>query len=137
LVGEIASARLLLECAGVRFSYSGFDRELPPAQETCLALALREAVTNIQRHARATSAMAELTADDGLIQLRVRDDGHGGISEHGNGLIGMRERVEALGGSLWVESTRGNGTTLTLRLPATSSVTNVIGISEAQRKARA
>ena len=137
LVGEIASARLLLECAGVRFTYSGFDRELPPAQEACLALALREAVTNIQRHARATSAMAELTADDGSIQLRVRDDGHGGISEHGNGLIGMRERVEALGGSLWVESTRGNGTTLTLRLPATTSATNVIGISEAQRKARA
>jgi two-component system, NarL family, sensor histidine kinase DesK len=137
LVGEIASARLLLECAGVRFAYSGFERELPPAQEACLALALREAATNIQRHARATSALAELTADDGSIQLRVHDDGHGGISEHGNGLIGMRERVEALGGSLWVESTRGNGTTLTLRLPATTSATNVIGIAEAQRKARA
>ncbi|HTA64705.1 MAG TPA: sensor histidine kinase, partial [Xanthomonadaceae bacterium] len=94
LVGEVASARLLLECAGVRFAYSGFEHELPPAQEACLALALREAATNIQRHARATSAMAELTADDGSIQLRVRDDGHGGISEHGNGLIGMRERVE-------------------------------------------
>jgi len=137
LFGEIASARLLLECAGVRFSYSGFDRELPAAQEACLALALREAVTNIQRHARATSAMAELIADDGSIQLRVHDDGRGGIAEHGNGLIGMRERVEALGGSLWVESTRGNGTTLTMRLPATIPTTNVIGISEAQRKARA
>ena len=137
LVGEIASARLLLECAGVRFAYSGFDRELPPAQEVCLALALREAATNIQRHARATSASADLVVDGDAIQLRVRDDGQGGISAHGNGLVGMRERVEALGGSLWIEATRGKGTVLTLRLPMTMAATNVIGIADGQRKARA
>jgi len=137
LVGEIASARLLLECAGVRFSYSGFERELPAAQEACLALALREAATNIQRHAHATNAEAHLAVDGDSVQLIVRDDGRGGISAHGNGLIGMRERVEALGGSLWIETTRGRGTTLTLRLPAAKTAANVVSLAEAQRKASA
>jgi two-component system sensor histidine kinase DesK len=140
LVGELASARLLLECAGVRFSYAGFERELPPAQECCLALALREAVTNIQRHASATSAEAELSLDGDAIQLRVRDDGHGGILAHGNGLTGMRERVEELGGTLKIAAVRGQGTTLTLRLPMAAPASNVIGLADSQaaaRKARA
>jgi len=137
LVGEIASARLLLECAGVRFAYSGFDHELPPAQEACLALALREAVTNIQRHAHANHAEARLVVDDDGVELLVRDDGHGGILAHGNGLTGMRERVEALGGTLRVDAARGQGTTLTCRLPKAAMASNVIGLAEAQRKARA
>jgi two-component system sensor histidine kinase DesK len=135
LVGEIASARLLLECAGVRFAYSGFDRELPPAQEACLALALREAVTNIQRHAGATHAEAALVVDDDGVQLTVRDDGSGGIAAHGNGLNGMRERVEALGGSLRIDAGRGRGTQLILRLPKTST-TNVVSLAAAQAAAR-
>ena len=137
LVGEVASARLLLECAGVRFSYSGFESEVPPAQETCLALALREAATNIQRHARATSAQAELIVDGDATQLRVSDNGNGGIHSHGNGLTGMRERVEALGGSLKIATVRGQGTTLEIRLPIATAATNVIGLAEAQRKVRA
>jgi len=136
LVGEIASARLLLECAGVRFSYSGFDRELPPAQEACLALALREAVTNIQRHAHANHAEARLVVDDDDVQLVVRDDGHGGIVAHGNGLTGMRERVEALGGSLQIDAARGQGTTLTCRLPRVATASNVIGLPDAQFASR-
>jgi two-component system sensor histidine kinase DesK len=140
LVGEIASARLLLECAGVRFSYSGFDHELPPAQETCLALALREAVTNIQRHAHAMHAEARLVVDDDGIQLHVRDDGRGDIGPQGNGLTGMRERAEALGGQLRVEAARGQGTQLTLRLPAAvgtaGATTNVVSLADAQAAAR-
>ena len=137
LVGELASARLMLECAGVRFAYSGFEHELPPAQEACLALALREAATNIQRHAGATNAEAALVLDGNDVQLRVRDDGHGGISEHGNGLIGMRERVESLGGSLQVDATRGKGMNADSCACRESTATNVVGIAEAQRKARA
>ncbi len=117
LVGELASARLLLECAGVHFAYSGFECELPHAQETCLALALREAATNIQRHAGATNAEAQLVVDDANVQLIVRDDGRGGAIAHGNGLNGMHERVEALGGSLRIEAPRGQGTRLVVRLP--------------------
>ncbi|HEV2606481.1 MAG TPA: sensor histidine kinase, partial [Xanthomonadaceae bacterium] len=140
LVGEIASARLLLECADVRFTYSGFDRELPPAQEACLALALREAVTNIQRHAHANHAEARLVVNEDGVELVVRDDGHGSILSHGNGLTGMRERVEALGGSLRVDAARGQGTMLTCRLPNVAIASNVIGLADAlaaTRKARA
>ena len=135
LVGELASARLMLECAGVRFSYSGFDRELPPAQETCLALALREAATNIQRHAGAAHAEAELVVDNDGLQLTVRDDGRGVVGMHGNGLTGMRERSEALGGTLSIDATRGQGARLVLRLPKLA-VTNVVSLAEAQIAAR-
>jgi two-component system sensor histidine kinase DesK len=140
LVGEIASARLMLECAGVRFTYSGFEHALPPAQESCLALALREAATNIQRHAHATHAEARLVVDDGGVQLSVRDDGRGEIGPQGNGLTGMRERAEALGGQLRVEAARGQGTQLTLRLPAAigtaGAATNVVSLAEAQAAVR-
>ncbi|HTD29391.1 MAG TPA: sensor histidine kinase [Xanthomonadaceae bacterium] len=135
LVGELASARLMLECAGVRFAYSGFEYELPSAQESCLALALREAVTNIQRHARATNAEAALVVDGDDVQLTVRDDGNGAIAAHGNGLNGMRERVEVLGGSLRIDATRGHGTQLILRLPKITA-TNVISLSGAKAAVR-
>ena len=138
LIGEIASARLLLECAGVRFTFRGFERELPLAQESCLALALREAVTNIQRHAHASSADAELTVEPDAIRLRVHDDGNGGILAHGNGLTGMRERVETLGGSLKIAAMRGEGTTLVLTLPVAKAANNVIDLATAaSRKAQA
>ena len=117
LAGELASARLLLECAGVRFSHAGFEAELPAGQETCLAMALREAVTNIQRHAGATQAEARLEVGDGMLQVTVHDNGRGGIGAHGHGLSGMRERVTALGGSLRIESLHGQGTSLMVRLP--------------------
>jgi two-component system sensor histidine kinase DesK len=137
LIGEVASARLLLECASVKFKYTGFDRGLPPAQETCLALALREAVTNIQRHAHATNAEAGLLVDGAAIVLFVRDDGKGGIGAHGNGLNGMRERVEALGGTLQVDAQRGQGTRLTVQLPF-ATVNNVIAMpTAASQQARA
>ena len=117
LAGEVASARLLMECANVRFQYDGFEAELPVECGTCLALALREAITNIQRHAHATHASAELTVDGEAVQLCVRDNGHGIGGREGNGLSGMRERVTALGGWLRIESPQAGGTLLTLRLP--------------------
>lgn len=117
LAGEVASARLLLECANVRFQYDGFEVELPVECETCLALALREAITNIQRHAHATQACAELTVDAEVVQLCVRDNGNGVSGREGNGLTGMRERVAALGGWLRIESPPAGGALLTLRLP--------------------
>ena len=128
LIGEFASAKLLLESAGVRFSYASAECELQPAQENCLALALREAVTNIQRHAGADSARAELVADDAGLQLTVRDDGRGAVDAHGNGLNGMRERAETLGGTLQLEAQRGRGTVLVLRLPKTVA-SNVVPLA--------
>jgi two-component system sensor histidine kinase DesK len=78
LAAELASARLLLECDGVAFKYDLGDVALTPELETALALAVREAVTNIQRHARAASAHIVLRGGDGVATLVIQDDGRGG-----------------------------------------------------------
>lgn len=117
LAAELASARLLLEFDGVDFRYERADVPLTPELETGFALTLREAVTNIQRHARASHAKATLAADGGEAVLLVVDDGRGGNVVPGNGLLGMRERIESLGGRLRVEAGVGRGTRIEARLP--------------------
>lgn len=122
IAAELASAKLLLECDGVGFQYAidGYSLDntaLPPRVETALAMTVREAVTNIQRHARAQQAEVALAVDRGQIVLHVRDDGRGGAIAPGNGLGGMRERIEALGGTLRIDSGIGRGTHLEARLP--------------------
>ncbi len=117
LAAELASARLLLESDGVRFSYDMGEVALSPEQETVLALAVREAVTNIQRHARAGDASVSLRSAGQQVSLRIEDDGRGGAIVPGNGLCGMRERIEALGGKLRVDAAAGQGTHIEIVLP--------------------
>jgi two-component system, NarL family, sensor histidine kinase DesK len=127
MAAELASAKLLLECEGVTLRYSvddaqtdagGLDgRALPPGVETALAMTVREAVTNIQRHARAHTAEIALRMRGGEAVLEISDDGRGGAIVPGNGLGGMRERVEALGGRLRIDSVKGSGTKIEVRLP--------------------
>lgn len=117
LVSELASARLLLEAAGVQMEYWRDPQELPAEVETCMALVLREAVTNIQRHARASRVEVTVIVGADRVVMRIRDDGRGGVDERGNGLTGMRERIAARGGELWIESPRGQGTGIEIRLP--------------------
>lgn len=118
LAAELASARLLLEYAGVRFRYDLGDAQMAPELETVLALAVREAVTNIQRHARAKHASVVLQRKGADVRLRIEDDGRGGVVAHGNGLSGMRERIEALHGRLRIESDAVHGTRIEILLPA-------------------
>jgi len=117
MAAELASARLLLEAAGVQMEYWHDPHDLPPGIETCLALVLREAVTNIQRHARANRVEVTVITGAERVVMRVRDDGRGGVNDRGNGLTGMRERVAAHGGEIWIESPRGKGTAIEIRLP--------------------
>jgi two-component system sensor histidine kinase DesK len=117
LAPELASARLLLESDGIAFDYALAPVALPQDIEQVLALALREAVTNIQRHARAQSARVDLGFEGGDAVLCIRDDGRGGAMSPGNGLCGMRERIEALGGRLRVESAPGRGACVEARVP--------------------
>jgi len=88
---------------------------MTPAEETVLSLALREAVTNIVRHAEARTCRLRLSEENNYISLVVEDDGRGGIFFEGNGLRGMRERVEAFGGYFTCEGTQG--TRIVLGLP--------------------
>jgi two-component system sensor histidine kinase DesK len=115
LVAELAQARATLETAGITVECEQTSVQLPATQESVLALAVREAVTNVVRHAEAARCRLELRTTDGVCRLSIQDDGRGGSQQEGNGLSGMRQRVEALGGTLQRE-TKG-GTRLHITLP--------------------
>ncbi|MEO8011286.1 MAG: sensor histidine kinase, partial [Dokdonella sp.] len=118
LGAELASAKLMLESDGVMFRYALGDASLPPHVETVLALTVRESITNILRHARAARAEVSLETRADEVRLVITDDGRGSDVVPGNGLTGMRERVEALGGTLRIDSIAGRGTRLEVRVPA-------------------
>jgi two-component system sensor histidine kinase DesK len=118
LEAEVHQARNALGTAGVKLETDITTRKLPPAHEAVLCLALREAVTNIVRHAGARHCKVVVRCGDDRCTLSISDDGRGGNAPFGSGLSGMRERVEVLGGSLTRQGQ--GGTTLTVMLPLTS-----------------
>jgi two-component system sensor histidine kinase DesK len=118
LGAEIEAARLTLDAAGVTLildSAATSTANLSAAEETALSLALREAVTNIVRHSRASTCRLRFITEDNHRRLIVEDNGQHATSREGNGLRGMRERIESLGGQLFLE--RENGTRLLIDLP--------------------
>jgi two-component system sensor histidine kinase DesK len=122
LAAEIDAARLTLDAAGVTLiaeSSQAPPAALNPQEETALALALREAVTNIVRHSRATTCRLRFIAESGQRRLVVEDDGQHVIAREGNGLRGMRERIESIGGNFIMERgiAQNRGTRLTIELP--------------------
>ncbi|MEV7996358.1 DUF4118 domain-containing protein [Streptomyces sp. NPDC086077] len=81
---------------------------------------ISEALTNVVKHARATAVTVTVVEDDTVLHLAVRDDGVGGADfGAGTGLVGLKDRVEALGGRISVDSPRSAGTTLRVELPLT------------------
>ncbi len=117
LQAELAAARLALLSADVRLDQQLAPVPLSPAAESALAMGLREAVTNIVRHAGAHRVDVELAGAGGGVRLAISDDGRGGVAREGTGLTGMRERLAALGGRLEIDSPPGGGTRLVLHLP--------------------
>ncbi len=120
LAAEIALAKRTLAAAGVQMTFlDAAGRQAPDAaEETVLSLAVREAVTNIVRHAEATHCRIALSETNGFHVLSVEDDGGNRVRHEGNGLRGMRERVEAMGGRFWVVSEAG--TKLIVELPVSN-----------------
>jgi two-component system, NarL family, sensor histidine kinase DesK len=115
LDAEFKQAKATLETAGVSVKSETNQVPLTPAQESVVALIVREAVTNVVRHAQAHSCALRLRPENGNCVLEIEDDGRGGLSIEGNGLRGMRERVSALGGTL--ERENHSGTRLTIQFP--------------------
>jgi two-component system, NarL family, sensor histidine kinase DesK len=115
LAAEIKRAHSALDAAGVELICEENPPALNPTEETVMSLVLREAVTNVVRHAQASRCVMRFATRDGKNALVVEDDGRGGVREEGNGLRGMRERIEALGGRFAIDGTRG--TRLTIELP--------------------
>jgi two-component system, NarL family, sensor histidine kinase DesK len=116
IAAELAQAKSTLETAGLTVQCDAATTvQLPPIEESVLSLAVREAVTNVVRHAQAQTCRLRLEQQNGSCRLEIQDDGMGGFNAEGNGLRGMRERVEMLGGTL--QRNTGAGTTLTITLP--------------------
>jgi signal transduction histidine kinase len=97
---------------------------LPGTYEVALYRIAQEALSNVARHARASRAVVRCYVDTGGVHLAVSDDGRGipperraASREGGLGLLGMAERAEALGGTIAIESTEGQGTTVRVTLP--------------------
>jgi signal transduction histidine kinase len=94
------------------------ERRLPEAIEVAAYYVVSESLTNAAKHAHASVVTVELDADDAILWLTIRDDGIGGAhTRHGSGLVGLRDRIEALGGTLEVSSPVGHGTTLLIKVP--------------------
>jgi signal transduction histidine kinase len=96
----------------------GFQQRLPESVEVAAYYVVAESLTNAAKHAQASSVTVTARADGERLYLIVRDDGVGGAtSGKGSGLIGLKDRVEALGGRLTVSSQVGSGTTLNAIVP--------------------
>jgi two-component system sensor histidine kinase DesK len=115
LDAELSNARATLETAGVKAEIEAGTVNLPPALEGVLSLAVREAVTNVVRHADAMRCRIVFDQADGGCRLEIQDDGRGGNAPEGTGLTGMRERIEALGGTVSRET--ASGTRLLITIP--------------------
>ena len=103
----------------VRCEFSGLDVRLPPQLETVVFRVVQEALNNVARHAHASSVLVQCGLASGRIVAEVEDDGQGfePAKQNGWGLMGMRERVEMLGGELRLDSAPGEGTHVWLSVP--------------------
>jgi GAF domain-containing protein len=98
------------------------DGRLPEPIELAAYYVVSEALTNTTKHAHATVIDVRVAADPGVLRVRIHDDGRGGADPtRGSGLVGLTDRVEALGGHIRVNSPPGEGTTVQLELPLTAS----------------
>jgi len=94
------------------------ESRLPAQVEVAAYYVVSEALTNTAKHARASVAHVNVRPRDGRLHVSVRDDGAGGADPaQGSGLIGLTDRVQALGGTITVHSPVGEGTTLQVDLP--------------------
>jgi signal transduction histidine kinase len=90
-----------------------------PSAEAAIYFTVAEALTNVAKHADATQARVQVQLRDGMVTAEIADDGVGGANMNANrGLQGLSDRLDALGGTLTVESPRGAGTIIRARVPS-------------------
>jgi signal transduction histidine kinase len=125
-VGErpfgVALSSLVDECKDggldATLAIEGTPRPLPPAIEFALFRVAQEALTNVKRHAQAHHVRCALRYDPDQVQVRIEDDGVGAASPaDGFGLVGVRERVQAVGGTVAVRTAAGQGFAIDVRVP--------------------
>lgn len=112
-VGSLADRSPILTTVNVTT-----DRRFPEAVETTAYYVVAEALANAAKHAHAENLEVGIEEEDGRLRVSVADDGVGGADPlRGSGLVGLRDRVAAVGGSLSVSSPKGKGTTISVELP--------------------
>jgi PAS domain S-box-containing protein len=117
---ETFGAEAGLDC---RFEQGSISRDISPGRAIALYRVTQEALSNVARHAQARTVVVSLADEGESLLLRVTDDGRGIspdeiLKPRSLGLIGMRERAKALGGTFFVEGAPGFGTRVEVRLPA-------------------
>ena len=117
--GLEVAVRALAERAPIPVELVGLPEDrLPGSVEAAIYYLVAEAITNVAKYAQATSASVAVERSNGFATVVVRDDGIGGAQPvPGSGLVGLADRVEALGGRLHIESPPGQGTQLTAEIP--------------------
>jgi signal transduction histidine kinase len=117
--GLEAAIRALAERAPVPVELTRLPEDrLPDSVEAAIYYLVAEAITNVAKYAQATSASVAIERSNGFATVVVRDDGIGGAEPvPGSGLVGLADRVEALGGRLHIESPVGRGTQLSAEIP--------------------
>jgi signal transduction histidine kinase len=120
--GLAAAVEALADRAPVPVDISIPDQRYPPAVESAAYFVAAEALTNVAKYARATTARVVAKADAENLQLMVQDDGVGGAElAAGRGLTGLQDRVAAVSGTLTVDSPTGAGTRVRAEIPLRSS----------------
>src|SRR5207248_11258803 len=106
------------------------ETQLPERVEVATYFVVSEALANAAKHARASMAHVSIVTAGSLLQVSIRDDGLGGADPaRGSGLIGLTDRVQALGGKLTLHSPPAGGTTLRIDVPLSadhSTVTDTV-----------
>jgi two-component system, NarL family, sensor histidine kinase DesK len=120
LAAEISRARRSLLSADVKLTTTLAPVHLSSSQVNVLCLALREAITNIVRHAHATVCHVALLEKNRTIHFTIEDNGLGGQIREGNGLRGMRERLQSMAGAVKLTTSANRGTSLEITLPLAS-----------------
>ena len=95
-----------------------FERRLPDQVEAAAYYTVSEALTNASKHASPTRVWVAVQLTDGTLHLSIRDDGVGGADpSRGSGLTGLKDRIEALGGRIRIDSAPGSGTRIDVEIP--------------------
>jgi two-component system sensor histidine kinase DesK len=116
LTTELERAKVALAAANIQAEVSAIPTDGYPGQEAVLAMALREAITNVIRHSGATLCKIRVAPSPVALTLSIVDDGKGGGLAEGSGLKGMRTRLSAIGGDLDIVSDK-SGTRLVATAP--------------------
>jgi signal transduction histidine kinase len=113
------------------------EQRLPEPVEVSAYYVIAEALSNAAKHARASTVSVQTEVADDVLLLTVRDDGDGGAGfTRGTGLAGLKDRVEALGGRIFLDSPRGAGTSLRVELPLTPSTAASLPLNQEWPSAR-